>query len=514
MKDFFAKEKIKVFWGFLKKKKMLIGGAILILLVFVFFKNGNQKDFSIISPSFGELKETVKATGQVISETDISLSFDKQGRVNTLNAFVGKKVKKGEVLATLEAGNENAKLLEARASLSSAKARLQKVVEGSTNEELNLAQVLLQNAERDYQNTIMSQDVLVSNAYRKLLSSSLEMSVVGNNYASSSPLLSGSLNKETEGTIKVNFYSTGNGLGYSLSGLVSGIGEILNSNPSPLGSSGLYVTITNTSGFSGTEWVVEIPNKKATDYIANKNAYDSALKTKDSAVSSALSLVEQRKAELALKKAGARNSDVLLAEADVLASEARVKDAESNYAKNILRAPTSGVITKVEIKNGEIAQSQKEAIVIQDVANLYVESDINESNITKLKLGQKVELTFDALPKTEVFEGEIVNINPSANSLDGVVNYTVEILLSKKDERVRPGMNSEISVLIQKKDSVLSIPEASVFKKDDKNFVNIVLDEVNKKTEEREVSLGLKGDGNMIEVLSGLSQENKISLPN
>lgn len=505
-------QKINNIKDFLLKKKMWVLVVIVMLIIGYFmFGRGPKVNVSILSSTFGTLKETVRATGQVTSLTDLDLSFNKQGVVKYVNVRVGDKVKKGQLLASLSSGSEYASVVQARGALASAKAKLKKTLEGATNEEITLSQVSLDNAKRDLENTKNTQNTLVGNAYSNLLNSTPEATPTGS--GSSSPItLSGFYNLNKEGEMNVNVYSTGSGINFSFSGISNGGGVVSTTNPQPLGNTGLYILFSTTTNISGTSYTIALPNKNATDYLTNLNAYESALKTKTASISSAESLVTQREAELAIKKASARTSDVELAEADVLSAEGRLAQAEAVYEENIIRAPAGGTITKVNIKNGELTNAQSVAIVLQDVENLYIEADINESNISNLKLNQAVEVSIDALASDIPFSGFISEIDPSSVSSDGVVNYKIKVALSVQDPNIRPGMNAEITVLIFEKADVLSIPKATIISRDGKNYVNVITNEKKSKYIEREITLGEEGDGSTVEVLTGLNKEEKIAI--
>lgn len=499
--------------SFLFRKKVLIPvGILVVLFFFVFFKHENGESLSITTPVSGAFAQTVRATGVVTSNTDLDLSFGKQGTVQSIKVEVGDKVRAGEVLASLDARSDYAEVTKAKGALAQAEAKLQKTIEGVSNEEITLAQVSLDNARKDYENTKNTQDVLVKNAYNNLLNSTPEAvpseSISTN---ATAPTISGTYVLNQEGSINISVYNSGSGTAFSVSGLVSGGGYVNSTTPQPIGNSGLYILFSASSNLSGTSWVINLPNKKASDYLTNKNAYESALKTRDGAVSSALSLVAQREAELAVKQAKARDSDVALAQAEVLAAEGGLEKAQAIYADNIIKAPADGTITEVNIKYGELADSNKKAIVLEDVDNLYVEALINESNIASIVLGQRVEVTFDALTDQE-FTGVVSHVDPSALTEDGVVNYKIKVSLNEESPFIRPGMNAEIAVIAFEKEDALAVPRTFVFEKDGKKFVNVLLNKEEKTFKETEVTVGQKGDGNMIEILSGISAADKLVL--
>ncbi len=496
----------------IKKKYLYIGGVFLVILVFLFAGGNKNDDITLVNPIVGDLKSTVNATGVVTSVTDLNLSFKKSGNIKSVLVDVGDKVKKGQILATLSSGSEYAELTRARASVLAAEARLKKIIEGATNEEINLAKVALDNAKKDLENIRNTQNNLVNNAYSNLLNSTLVALTENGDSSITAPSISGVYNLGKEGEIKISVYNSQSGLLFSTSGLVVSSGVVNSSIPQPIGNSGLYLTFSSTTNISGGSFTVSVPNKKAANYLTNENAYNQALKTRDSAISSAESLVAQREAELLLKQAKARTSDVELGEADVLSAKASLSLAQSNYEDTLIRAPGDGTITKVDIKIGEVANANQTAIVVQDISNLYVEALINESNISEIALGQKVDIIFDALIG-ESFTGEVSHIDPSSLASDGVVNYKIKVSINETNPNIRPGMNSEIVILTNIKSNTIALPEASLINKDGKYFVNKITNEKKKKYEETEVSIGISGDGNLIEILNGISEKDIVAIP-
>ncbi len=503
-------EKIK---SFIIRKKLLVLVVVVLLVAGYFVLNeNNTSNYAFITPTKGTLTRTVRATGQVVSAVDLDLSFSKSGFVSLVKVAVGDKVKKGDVLLSLDAGGDLANVTKARAALLGAEAKLKKTIDGASNEEISLARVNLENAKQDLINTKNTQNTLVSNAYSKLLNSTPEALPGGSQSTTViAPTISGTYNLSKESSININIYTTGNGLMFSTSGAVASEGVVSTTTPQPIGNSGLYILFSSTSNISNSNWVLNFPNKKAADYLTNENVYQSALNTKEAAISSAQSLVNQREAELNLKLAAARDADIDLAKADVLSAQGGLEQAQNTYSDNIIKAPANGTITKLDTKYGELATSNSPVITLEDIDNLYVEALINESNISEIALNQSVSVVFDALPGQQ-FTGTVYHIDPSSLTSDGVVNYKIKVLLNDKNPNIRSGMNAEIAITIKSKENVLSIPEASIKNVDGKKFVDVATGKDKSDLTQTEIVTGESGDGNMIEVVSGLTEDASIAI--
>ena len=403
-------------------RRKIFFGVLLLLVVFISYKKFGPTDnsASIISEKVSQinLSKTVVATGQVTSKTDLSLSFQNSGIVKSVRVSVGDQVYKGQILANLDQGAELASLTKARATVAQSEAKYAKILEGSTDSEISLARVLLQNAKNSFDLTKLQQDVLVSEAENKYYSA---MSTPGSNF------------------------------------------------------------------------------------ITAKNDFEYAKKTRDTTISSAQAEIDQRQAELDIKLSKARNSDISLAEADILSAKGDLESANYKYENTLLRAPSAGTITKVDIKFGELAQSQKEVMILQDVGNLYLEADINEANIAIVKVGQPVSITYDSLGPDKVFAGEVFSIDPSSSNTDGIVNYKIKVALKDKNEIIRPGMNANIVINTFTKENVLVVPLQSVKTLNGISTVNLITNDKRKLYKEVPVTVGSVGDGNLIEITSGLS---------
>ena len=497
---------------FLQKRKIIILAIVVVLAVsFFLFRSNGSNNVNIDSVKLTDLTKSVRATGQVISTTDLDLSFNKASVIKSVKVNVGDTVNQGQILATLDQGQALATLTQAKGALLSAQAKYDKILQGASSEEIILAEVGLKNAKTELENTKNNQAVLVTNAYINFLNSSIEVSSTSMSSSQSFPIISGTYVLEQEGNINMTVYQGGNSNYFSASGLVNASGTVSTTVPQPIGNSGLYIIFPTVYSPQG-DLLITIPNKKATNYLTNFNAYKNALANQTNTISTGQSIVDQKQAELNLKKAIARNVDIDIAKAEVLSAEGSLQSAQASYEDTIIRAPVSGTITKVDIKYGELAEAGKLVITLEDVKNLYIEALINEANIAYLKIGQSVDITFDAFGNNKKFTGTIAHIDPSAETNDGVVNYKIKVSIAEKDETIRPGMNANIDVLAGEAKNILAIPNIAVMEKEGKSFVNVVLDEKKKKYEKREVQTGFVGDNNLIEIVSGLKQDEKIAL--
>jgi len=501
-------EKIKN-WSLRKK---IIYAIIIVVVLFVGYMILKPKDNSAnITTDIAKiinLKQTVLATGQVTSNTDLNLSFFASGIVRSVKVKVGDEVKEGQILATLDQGNELASLTSARGQVAAAQAKFQRILDGSSNEEVKLAQVALENAKHDYDRLKLQQEILVNNAYNVFLNSTLEVTSYPVSKDYTAPTVSGTYNLGKEGQIIIEVGLNTNS--FQTHGLIKEEGNLSRTTPQAIGNSGLFIQFPDNVTLNFTDWVIEIPNKKALNYLANYNAYQAALKTKDSVLGIAQASIDQREAELALKQSTARPADIDLAKAEILSAEGQYQLASANFEHTILRAPANGTITKVDIKIGELAQALKDVMILQDIGNIYLEANVNEANIASIKTGSSVDITFDAFNTEQIFKGYILKIDPSSTLVSGVVNYKITASVLNAPE-LRPGMTANMTILVEEKNGILAVPSRAIIKdKSGTKIVRVVNNPKTKTYKDVAVTTGMEGDGGFTEVTSGLTEGNEI----
>ena len=250
----------------IKKKRtwIILISIIMVIGYFIFRPTDNSKIVVSEKASYVDLKQTILATGQVTSQTDLSLSFNSSGVVKSIKAKVGDFVKEGTILASLDQGSELAALTSARGSLAAAQARLKRTIEGASNEEIALSKIALVNAKQNYEDVKLTQETLVKNAYNNLLNSSIELKPKDGTSDYTAPTISGTYNLGKEGVINLKSYYSVGGTSFTLTGLTSGSGISNSIIAQPLGDSGLYIKFPSTTTINVTEWVIEIPNKNIT----------------------------------------------------------------------------------------------------------------------------------------------------------------------------------------------------------------------------------------------------------
>ncbi len=158
--------------------------------------------------------------------------------------------------------------------------------------------------------------------------------------------------------------------------------------------------------------------------------------------------VGSAQAALDLLHAGPTPEEIAIAEAGVAQAEANLAAARTALSRAVLVAPFDGTVSEVYVRLGEQVLPGQPVIVLGDLSAMRVETtDLRETDVGRIALGQEVDITFDALPDT-LLKGHVVHISPKASSEQGGVNYTTLIEFDEFDPRLRWGMTAYVNITV------------------------------------------------------------------
>jgi HlyD family secretion protein len=146
---------------------------------------------------------------------------------------------------------------------------------------------------------------------------------------------------------------------------------------------------------------------------------------------------------------------------DIRLAEARIAAAEASLDTASITAPFDGVITSVEVIEGDLVFLNTLAFRIDDLENLRVDVRVSEVDISQIEVGQPVKLVFDAI-QGEEYQGEVVEVSPIGSLLQGLVTFQVSILVTDADVEVRPGLTAAVQIIVQQIEGALLIPNRAV----------------------------------------------------
>ena len=235
--------------------------------------------------------------------------------------------------------------------------------------------------------------------------------------------------------------------------------------------------------------------------FTSRQAFDRAKEQLD--VSKARLAAAQKALELA--KIGF-NENVKLVSAEVERAKAALADSQVQLSYATITAPIAGIVASVSTQEGETVAAGLNAptfVTIIDLNRLQVDAFVDEVDIGKVQVGQRVVFTVDTFPARE-FEGKVAAIYPKAVLQENVVYYDVVVeIASDYDGLLRPEMTASVTVFLEKREQVLAIPTKAVRRERGRNVAYVVTD--NGTPQPCEIKVGWR-DGAWVEVAHGLNE--------
>ena len=146
---------------------------------------------------------------------------------------------------------------------------------------------------------------------------------------------------------------------------------------------------------------------------------------------------------------------------DIRLVEARIAAAQASLDTAFITAPFDGVITGVEVIEGDLVFPNTVAFRIDDLEHLRVDVGVSEVDINQIQVGQPVILVFDAI-QGEEYQGEVIEVSPVGVLQQGLVSFQVSIRVTDADEAVRPGLTAAVQIVIRQVEDALVIPNRAV----------------------------------------------------
>jgi len=527
----------------MSKKTILIIIIIAVVLGFgyywFFVKNG-KPEYITEEVKRGTVIEEVSETGTVKVSEEVNLTFERSGKIEDIFVKTGDRVEQGEAIASLDKSELQIELSSALAVLEVAQSEYDKLLAGASEEKIKVAEtavltarVSLASAQENLQNVRASAEESIQNAYEDALNTLEsayaeiydtynEVSSIQRTYFTSSDQegIKVRSNKENikesrdeaEDILEnIQNYSERAKIDQALIDFEAVLSDV----------KGALVTIRNMTETINYRDVVSSTDKTTLDtqkaaintsissvssakqtISTTKLTNQQNISTAESSVSTAQTQLQSAEDELDLLTADPRDEDVSLYQAKVQQAQSSVNLLQKKITESILTAPNDGQITNVNKKVGEVVQPTSTVVSFLPSGDFQVDVDIYEEDIVRVEVGNPVIIELPAFPDRE-FKGKVISINPAEKVVNEVVYYEVTINFLETEKGMKPGMTADIKIEAQKKENVLVVPEDAV----DDGIVKICQ---GGDCIEREVEIGLEGSNDLVEVISGLEEGEKV----
>lgn len=251
-----------------------------------------------------------------------------------------------------------------------------------------------------------------------------------------------------------------------------------------------------------------------------KGVYDGAVQAHNNIVSNSDSTIANMQDSL--------RSSELSASISTESQESQIRAYQKQLEEGNLKALVSGTVTSVNVKKGDIYTGNTIA-TIEGMEQFIIEAEIDEYDIPDIKEGMKVLIKTDAT-RDEELEGRVIytaasssqNLSGSmlgqnsmnSNISTGNATYKVQIELLTQNDRLRLGMNAKLSIIVDSRENVWTVPYETVHDRENgTKYIEILKNEETGEKEELDVEVGIEGTY-YIEIKSEkLTEGMKVVLP-
>lgn len=263
----------------------------------------------------------------------------------------------------------------------------------------------------------------------------------------------------------------------------------------------------------------EVGQARANLSVTEVELADARTAREVSAQGSELGLVSGEADRTAARAQAVAEANLRLRRAQITASAAQVTtarlamdEAALRLQEAEIRAPIAGTVLSVAVEVGSIVSSAVTNVsggsvvaTIADLTDLRVIGQIDEAQIGRVAVDQKVEIRVDAYPD-RTFEGRVIRVSPLGQTVSNVVTFDVEIVVTDRAAHLlRSGMSADLEIETSRQTGVLLVPLAAIQTTGRQRFVRLA------NGERRRVRTGAN-DGTQLVVLEGLREGDRIKI--
>ncbi|MFH0873760.1 MAG: efflux RND transporter periplasmic adaptor subunit [Candidatus Komeilibacteria bacterium] len=538
------------------KKRWIIGSiilAVVVVVVIILTSGSPKKNYEYVLVQKADLRQEVSVTGSVKPAREVELALERSGRVAGAYVKVGDHVQVGQTLVALDSADVAAQLRQAeagvqssqaqlsqyRAALANQQAKLEELKLGARSEDVAVSQAALAKAEQDLVNYYLSVRNTLNDAYSKAndavraktaaifsaSSQSYSFTFATCDAQTSYNATSGRYDSELELQAWQKELQS-----LSLTVDQSAYDQEINLTQNHLSKITSFLLVLNqvlTTSCTLADSNLDTYRTNVATAITNVNTANTNVATAEQYISAQQATVQQRRNELTLKQAGPTAEQLASQEAVVRQAQASldsqnamvaqqvaiVQNYQAQLAKNIIRAPFAGLITKQDAKVGQVTSPNTSLVSLISDKQYQIEANIPEADIAKIKIADPASLTLDAYGGDVTFTAKVVAIDPAETMIDGVSTYKVTLEFDQADDRIRSGMTANLDIATDSRTQVLAVPQRAVIAKDGEKFGRVLTgNEKSPTITEVKITTGMTASDGRIEIMSGLNEGDRVDI--
>ena len=171
-----------------------------------------------------------------------------------------------------------------------------------------------------------------------------------------------------------------------------------------------------------------------------------------------------------------------------------------------ISSPIAGILVQSPINTASVQVGATDTWIVIDPTSLYFSADLDETDISRVKLGQKVRVSLDAYPDQDA-ETTIESISYSPKETSAGTTYEVKVTLPAEFMHdLRLGLNGTAAIILTQKEQVLTLPASAITSRSGESYV---FTKSGNKYTEKKIETGIENDG-VVEILSGLSEGDHV----
>lgn len=457
-----------------KKAPVIIAVIVIVLIVIRMVScafSGNAGVMVSTTGAFrGDIEESVSTSGKIVTEEKEVLFAPVSGRLNEINVAAGDAVKAGDVLMTYDMDQMEERLQEASLQQTKSNASY-----NSTMTENSKSTAKLNEANTNL--AVLDQQLADYKSYLKDLQEKLSTS-----------------QRETQRQLSEE--------SYNLSRKATDLNSELQKGVSEERAAEINQELQSISSDQARNSYVQ-SIASSSDYVVN-------MQNEIASVQEHITECENYKAQMQSQK-GTSESTILNGyqsqayAADRDLAQLTYKEAEEQYysAKKGIVADFDGIVTECTGVSGASVTEGAQLITLESSENVKVTFDASKSDVAKLAIGQKVDVTISG----NKYEGEIAKINRMATlNASNTPMVGVEVHLTNPDDKIILGLDAKLTVHTDSAQDTLLIPVEAINADKDGDFLYVV---ENGMVVRRPITCGISSD-EYTEVLEGVTEEDQI----
>ncbi|MCC5664019.1 efflux RND transporter periplasmic adaptor subunit [Nostoc sp. CHAB 5784] len=447
----------------------VIAGGVLVVgtaTTYTLINQGTKEDIAQLTVPVAAKNVTLRitASGKVVPVQSVNISPKNPGVLSQLYVEQGDRIQQGQILARMDSAGIEAQRSQYRANLAQSQAQLAEALAGSRPQEIAQARARLAQAQAQ-----------------------LTQAKAGNRPQE----IAQSQSQVDAAQAKVN-YTSGQVKRYQY----------------------LYEQGAEKRQLLD-QAISEDKSARASLEEAKKRLSLLQIGTRTEEIAQRQAAVNEARAALVLLEDGTRSEEIVQRQAAVAAAEAQLKGVQVQLDETIIRAPLSGIVTQKYANVGAFvtpttsastSASATSSSIVAVARGLEILAQVPEADLGRIKPGQQVEIVADAYPD-QVFKGNVRLIAPEAVVEQGVTSFQVRVALNSGTDKLRSGLNVDLTFLGDRVNDALVLPTVSIVT--EKGQTGVLVPDANNKPQFREVTVGAQIQ-NETQILGGVKEGDRV----